>query len=127
MALNQGEEDCTSAVVASEKGVVVGRLQFEEDGDPIDCQRMGIGGKAIPSNTDKVGHLRWLTLPVQRRSLWHKLQCLTKVWAQPLWPGVGWMLSRGQQGTPPENLAAASSPRGHQQLMCPLAGAGDQE
>ena len=41
-------------MVASEKGVVVGRLQFEEDGDPIDCQRMGIGGKAIPSNTDKV-------------------------------------------------------------------------
>ena len=44
---------CLHAVVASEKGVVVGRLQFEEDGDPIDCQRMGIGGKAIPSNTDK--------------------------------------------------------------------------
>lgn len=42
------------AVVASEKGVVVGRLQFDEDGDPIDCQRMGIGGKAIPPNTDKV-------------------------------------------------------------------------
>ena len=42
------------AVVASEKGVVVGRLQFLEDGDPIDCQRMGVGGKAIPPNTDKV-------------------------------------------------------------------------
>ena len=41
-------------MVASEKGVVVGRLQFEEAGDPIDCQRMGIGGKAIPSNIDKV-------------------------------------------------------------------------
>ena len=43
------------AVVASEKGVVVGRLQFTEDGDPIDCQRMGVGGKAIPPNVDKVG------------------------------------------------------------------------
>lgn len=42
------------AVVASEKGVVVGRLRFREDGDQIDCQRMGVGGKAIPPNIDKV-------------------------------------------------------------------------
>ena len=42
------------AVVASEKGVVVGRLNFTEDGDPIDCSRMGVGGKAIPPNVDKV-------------------------------------------------------------------------
>ncbi len=41
------------AVVASEKGVVVGRLTFTEDGDPIDCARMGVGGKAIPPNVDK--------------------------------------------------------------------------
>ncbi|KAG2446715.1 hypothetical protein HYH02_008280 [Chlamydomonas schloesseri] len=41
-------------VVASEKGVVVGRLSFREDGDFIDCQRMGVGGKAIPPNIDKV-------------------------------------------------------------------------
>ena len=40
-------------MVASEKGVVVGRLQFEEDGDAIDCSRMGVGGKAIPPNVDK--------------------------------------------------------------------------
>uniref|UniRef100_A0A7R9VR90 DNA topoisomerase 6 subunit A n=1 Tax=Chlamydomonas euryale TaxID=1486919 RepID=A0A7R9VR90_9CHLO len=45
-------------VVASEKGVVVGRLQFEEDGDAIDCCRMGIGGKAIPPNVDKVAKLQ---------------------------------------------------------------------
>ena len=42
------------AVVASEKGVVVGRLSFREDGDAIDCTRMGVGGKAIPPNIDKV-------------------------------------------------------------------------
>lgn len=42
-------------MVASEKGVVVGRLSFREDGDPIDCARMGVGGKAIPPNIDKVG------------------------------------------------------------------------
>lgn len=42
------------AVVASEKGVVVGRLNFREDGDYIDCTRMGVGGKAIPPNIDKV-------------------------------------------------------------------------
>lgn len=41
-------------VVASEKGVVVGRLTFREDGDLIDCRRMGVGGKAIPPNIDKV-------------------------------------------------------------------------
>ena len=41
-------------MVASEKGVVVGRLTFREDGDVIDCQRMGVGGKAIPPNVDKV-------------------------------------------------------------------------
>ncbi|RMZ54489.1 hypothetical protein APUTEX25_002065 [Auxenochlorella protothecoides] len=41
-------------VIASEKGVVVGRLTFREDGDVIDCSRMGVGGKAIPPNVDKV-------------------------------------------------------------------------
>eukprot|EP00948_MAST-09A_sp_MAST-9A-sp1_P001805 g1805.t1 len=40
-------------VVASEKGVVVGRLQFEEAGDLIDCTKMGIGGKAIPPSQDR--------------------------------------------------------------------------
>lgn len=44
----------SAAVVASEKGVVVGRLTFREDGDLIDCRRMGVGGKAIPPNIDKV-------------------------------------------------------------------------
>ena len=34
--------------------MVVGRLTFREDGDPIDCRRMGVGGKAIPPNIDKV-------------------------------------------------------------------------
>lgn len=45
-------------VVASEKGVVVGRLQYKEDGDEIDCTKMGVGGKAIPSNIDKVSDMR---------------------------------------------------------------------
>lgn len=44
-------------VVASEKGVVVGRLTFREDGDHIDCRRMGVGGKAIPPNIDKVSDI----------------------------------------------------------------------
>lgn len=66
-------------VVASEKGVVVGRLQFRgapcagsctapppshpshlpctEDGDFIDCSRMGVGGKAIPPFIDKITEL----------------------------------------------------------------------
>ena len=33
---------------------MVGRLAYREDGDLIDCQRMGVGGKAIPPNVDKV-------------------------------------------------------------------------
>ncbi|CAD6210705.1 unnamed protein product [Miscanthus lutarioriparius] len=41
-------------VVASENGVVVGRLIFADDGDRIDCTRMGVGGKAIPPNVDRV-------------------------------------------------------------------------
>jgi len=63
-------------VVASAKGVVVGRLTFREDGDAIDCSKvrdnrsqcpaadacrclqMGVGGKSIPPNTDKVTELR---------------------------------------------------------------------
>eukprot|EP00546_Thalassionema_frauenfeldii_P019570 CAMPEP_0178898522 /NCGR_PEP_ID=MMETSP0786-20121207/2380_1 /TAXON_ID=186022 /ORGANISM="Thalassionema frauenfeldii, Strain CCMP 1798" /LENGTH=147 /DNA_ID=CAMNT_0020569255 /DNA_START=229 /DNA_END=672 /DNA_ORIENTATION=- len=32
-------------VVASDKGLVVGRIQFTEDGDEIDCTKMGVGGK----------------------------------------------------------------------------------
>lgn len=44
-------------VVASDKGLVVGRIQFEEDGDPIDCTRMGVGGKAIPPYIDKIENI----------------------------------------------------------------------
>lgn len=32
-------------VVASDKGLVVGRINFYEDGDFIDCTKMGVGGK----------------------------------------------------------------------------------
>uniref|UniRef100_A0A7S3CUT8 DNA topoisomerase (ATP-hydrolyzing) n=1 Tax=Palpitomonas bilix TaxID=652834 RepID=A0A7S3CUT8_9EUKA len=45
-------------VVASDKGVVVGRLQFQDSGDEIDCTRMGMGGKAIPPYIDRVTHIR---------------------------------------------------------------------
>ena len=41
-------------VVASEKGVVVGRCSFRDDGDFIDCTKMGVGGKAIPSLADRI-------------------------------------------------------------------------
>ncbi|ERM95711.1 DNA topoisomerase 6 subunit A [Amborella trichopoda] len=44
-------------VVASEKGVVVGRLIFSDNGDRIDCTRMGVGGKAIPPNIDRVSDM----------------------------------------------------------------------
>jgi len=45
-------------VVASDKGLVVGRIQFEEDGDEIDCTKMGVGGKAIPPYIDKIENIR---------------------------------------------------------------------
>lgn len=45
-------------VVASEKGVVVGRLVFSDNGDMIDCTKMGVGGKAIPPNIDRVGDMQ---------------------------------------------------------------------
>jgi meiotic recombination protein SPO11 len=44
-------------VVASDKGLVVGRIQFEEDGDFIDCSAMGVGGKAIPPYIDKIENI----------------------------------------------------------------------
>ena len=54
LVLCKTQHPAYAAVVASEKGVVVGRLTFQEDGDVIDCARMGVGGKAIPPNVDKV-------------------------------------------------------------------------
>lgn len=45
-------------VIAAEKGVVVGRLIFSDNGDMIDCTKMGIGGKAIPPNIDRVGDMQ---------------------------------------------------------------------
>ncbi|CBJ26510.1 DNA topoisomerase VI subunit A [Ectocarpus siliculosus] len=45
-------------VVASDKGLVVGRVTFMEDGDLIDCTRMGVGGKAIPPYIDKITNIR---------------------------------------------------------------------
>ncbi|KAI3929010.1 hypothetical protein MKX01_029539 [Papaver californicum] len=45
-------------VVASEKGVVVGRIIFSDNGDMIDCTKMGMGGKAIPPNIDRVGDMQ---------------------------------------------------------------------
>ncbi|EDQ87716.1 uncharacterized protein MONBRDRAFT_37903 [Monosiga brevicollis MX1] len=45
-------------VVASDKGVVVGCVTFLEDGDFIDCTRMGVGGKAIPSLVNKITDIK---------------------------------------------------------------------
>ena len=45
-------------VVASEKGVVVGALKFRENGDDIDCSRMGVGGKAIPPHVDLIDNIQ---------------------------------------------------------------------
>ena len=45
-------------VVAADKGLVVGRIQFKEDGDEIDCTKMGVTGKAIPAYIDKITDIR---------------------------------------------------------------------
>jgi meiotic recombination protein SPO11 len=47
-----------SSVVASEKGIVVGRISFKDDGDLIDCTKMGVGGKAIPPSIDRVTEIK---------------------------------------------------------------------
>lgn len=44
-------------VVASDKGLVVGRITLYEDGDYIDCTKMGVGGKAIPPYIDKIENI----------------------------------------------------------------------
>jgi meiotic recombination protein SPO11 len=44
-------------VVASNKGLVVGRIQYRESGDYIDCTKMGVGGKAIPPYVDKITNI----------------------------------------------------------------------
>lgn len=45
------------SVVGSEKGAVIGCVSFREDGDLIDCRRMGVGGKAIPPYIDRITEL----------------------------------------------------------------------
>lgn len=45
-------------VIASDKGLVVGRIQYREAGDPIDCTRMGIAGKAIPPYIDRITDIK---------------------------------------------------------------------
>jgi meiotic recombination protein SPO11 len=45
-------------IVASDKGLVVGRIQYQEAGDEIDCTKMGIGGKAIPPYVDQIENIR---------------------------------------------------------------------
>lgn len=46
------------AALRAGQGLVVGRVQFEEDGDFIDCTRMGVGGKAIPPYIDKITNVQ---------------------------------------------------------------------
>jgi len=45
-------------VIASEKGVVVGCIQFVESGDEIDCMKQGKSGKAIPAQINDVTNIR---------------------------------------------------------------------
>lgn len=45
------------SVVASEKGIVIGRVSFREAGDLIDCTRMGVGGKAIPPYVERIADI----------------------------------------------------------------------
>lgn len=45
-------------VVASDKGVVIGSVQFTEAGSQIDCAQMGVGGKAIPAHVDCISDIK---------------------------------------------------------------------
>lgn len=46
------------SVVASEKGIVIGCVQFREAGDDINCARMGVGGKAIPPYIERITDIK---------------------------------------------------------------------
>ena len=41
-------------MVASYKGTVVGKLNYRENGDAIDCSKMGVAGKSIPPHIDGI-------------------------------------------------------------------------
>jgi meiotic recombination protein SPO11 len=65
-------------VMASEKGVVVGKLQFRDDGDLIDCSLMGVSGKNIPSFMDRVSDIRSvksisLSFAIRHRTVYREL------------------------------------------------------
>ena len=36
------------------QSLVIGCITFREDGDYIDCSKMGLGGKSIPGLVDKI-------------------------------------------------------------------------
>jgi len=40
------------------QGLVVGKIIFKDDGDVIDCTKMGVGGKAIPPYIDKITDIK---------------------------------------------------------------------
>ena len=70
-------------VVASDKGLVVGRIQFTEDGDEIDCTKMGVGGKAIPPYIDKIDNIRSdaaFVLLVEKEAAYMRLAVSTCGW-----------------------------------------------
>jgi hypothetical protein len=50
-------------VTASEKGIVIGRVQFQDDGDDIDCTKMGGSGKNIPNSMDRITDIKSLSPP----------------------------------------------------------------
>ena len=58
VACMMGSTRTSLHVVASNKGLVVGRIQYLESGDAIDCTKMGVGGKAIPPYIDKITEIR---------------------------------------------------------------------
>ncbi len=45
-------------VVATEKGIVVGHLTYRDDGDLIDCTKMGVGGKVITACNERITELK---------------------------------------------------------------------
>ncbi|MFX1518768.1 MAG: hypothetical protein ACFFCD_02440 [Promethearchaeota archaeon] len=57
LAVMLGVTRASLNVVASTKGIVVGRISFNESGDFIDCTKMGVGGKAITPMIDQITDL----------------------------------------------------------------------
>ncbi|XP_057444101.1 DNA topoisomerase 6 subunit A-like [Lotus japonicus] len=65
-------------IVGASKGTVIGNLCFKEDGDLVDCAKLGLSGKSIPYHMAKVTDLEsdaLFILLVEKNGVFMRLTC----------------------------------------------------